>query len=53
MQRFGTGKALWVYIGSPENVRMRMDGRTVLVGGAKPRSLIVSSGNIRAAGPGT
>jgi hypothetical protein len=53
MQRFGTGKALWVYIGSPENVRMRLNGRTFLVGGAKPRSLIVSSGNIRAAGPGT
>ena len=53
MQRFGTGKVLWVYIGSPENVRMRLNARTVLVGGAKPRSLIVSSGNIRAAGPGT
>jgi hypothetical protein len=52
-QRFGTGKRLWVYIGSPENVRMRLDGRGVLVGGSRPRSLIVTSGDIRAAGPGT
>jgi cytoskeletal protein RodZ len=52
-QIFGTGKALWLYLGSPENVRMRLNGRAVLVGGAKPRSLIVASGNIRAAGPGT
>ena len=52
-QRFGTGKRLWVYIGSPENVRMRLDGRGVLVGGAKPRSLIVTSGDIVPAGPGT
>jgi hypothetical protein len=52
-QRFGTGKRLWVYIGSPENVRMRLDGRGVLVGGSKPRSLIVTSGNIVPAGPGT
>ena len=52
-QRFGTGKRLWVYIGSPENVRMRLDGRGVLVGGSKPRSLIVTSGDIVPAGPGT
>jgi hypothetical protein len=52
-QRFGTGKRLWVYIGSPENVRMRLNGRGVLVGGAKPRSLIVTSGDIVPAGPGT
>ena len=37
------GPRLWVYIGSPENVRMRLNGRGVLVGGAKPRSLIVTS----------
>jgi cytoskeleton protein RodZ len=52
-QRFGTGKRLWVYIGSPENVRMRLDGRGVLVGGSKPRSLIVTAGDIVPAGPGT
>jgi cytoskeletal protein RodZ len=53
MQRFGTGKALWVYIGSPENVRMRLNGRAALVGGSKPRSLMVTSGDIVPAGPGT
>ncbi|HEY7602629.1 MAG TPA: helix-turn-helix domain-containing protein [Gaiellaceae bacterium] len=53
MQRFGTGKRLWVYIGSPENVRMRLNGRGVLVGGSKPRSLMVTSGDIVPAGPGT
>ena len=52
-QRFGTGKRLWVYIGSPENVRMRLNGRGVVVGGSKPRSLIVTSGDIVPAGPGT
>jgi cytoskeletal protein RodZ len=52
-QIFGTGKRLWVYIGSPENVRMRLNGRGVLVGGSKPRSLIVTSGDIVPAGPGT
>jgi cytoskeleton protein RodZ len=52
-QRFGTGRRLWVYIGSPENVRMRLNGRAVLVGGSKPRSLIVTSGDIVPAGPGT
>jgi hypothetical protein len=53
MQRFGTGKRLWVYIGSPENVRMRLNGRGVLVGGSKPRSLMVTAGDIVPAGPGT
>jgi hypothetical protein len=53
MQRFGTGKRLWVYIGSPENVRMRLNGRGVVVGGSKPRSLMVTSGDIVPAGPGT
>jgi cytoskeletal protein RodZ len=52
-QIFGTGKRLWIYIGSPENVRMRLNGRAVVVGGSKPRSLIVTSGNIVPAGPGT
>jgi cytoskeleton protein RodZ len=40
-QRFGTGKGLWVYLGSPENVRMRLNGSDVPVGGGQPRSLIV------------
>jgi cytoskeleton protein RodZ len=52
-QVFGTGKRLWVYIGSPENVRMRLNGRAVLVGESRPRSLIVTSGDIVPAGPGT
>ena len=53
MQRFGTGKRLWMYLGSPENVRMRLNGRVILVGGSKPRSLLVTSGDIVPAGPGT
>jgi helix-turn-helix protein len=40
-QRFSTSRGLWVYLGSPENVEMRLHGRTVLVGGGRPRSLIV------------
>ena len=53
MQRFGTGKRLWMYLGSPENVHMKLNGRGVLIGGSKPRSLIVTSGDIVPAGPGT
>ncbi len=41
VQRFGTGKGLWVYLGSPENVRMKLNGSDVPVGGGQPRSLIV------------
>lgn len=52
-QRFDAQHGLWVYIGSPENVQMKLNGRSVLVGGAKPRSLIVTSGDIVPAGPGT
>ena len=52
-QWFGTGKRLWVYIASPEYVRMRLNGRSVVVGGSKPRSLIVTSQDIVPAGPGT
>jgi hypothetical protein len=52
-QRFDARHGLWVYIGSPENVGMKLNGRSVLVGGAKPRSLIVTSGDIVPAGPGT
>ena len=43
-QRFGTSKGLWVYLGSPENVRMKLNGRVVLMGGGQPRSLIVPAG---------
>ena len=43
-QRFGTSKGLWVYLGSPENVQMKLNGRVVLVGGGQPRSLIVPAG---------
>ena len=52
-QRFDARRGLWVYLGSPENVAMRLNGRAVLVGGSKPRSLIVTSGDIVPAGPGT
>jgi hypothetical protein len=40
-QRFGTRKGLWIYLGSPENVRLRLNGSDVPVGGGQPRSLIV------------
>jgi hypothetical protein len=43
-QRFGTSKGLWVYLGSPENVQMKLNGRVVLMGGGQPRSLIVPAG---------
>jgi len=52
-QRFNARHGLWVYLGSPENVAMRLNGRAVVVGGSKPRSLIVTSGDIVPAGPGT
>jgi hypothetical protein len=44
-QRFGTAKGLWVYLGSPENVRMKLNGSDVPVGGGQPRSLIVPAGS--------
>jgi cytoskeleton protein RodZ len=44
-QRFGTSRGLWVYLGSPENVQMKLNGRVVLVGGGRPRSLIVPAGS--------
>jgi hypothetical protein len=53
MQRFGVKRGLWVYIGSPENVAMKLNGTPVSVGGARPRSLLVTSGNVTSAGPGT
>jgi hypothetical protein len=52
-QRFDARRGLWVYLGSPENVRMKLNGRAVVVGGSKPRSLIVTAGDIVPAGPGT
>jgi Helix-turn-helix domain/RodZ C-terminal domain len=52
-QRFNAARGLWVYLGSPENVRMKLNGRAVVVGGSKPRSLIVTAGDIVPAGPGT
>jgi Helix-turn-helix domain/RodZ C-terminal domain len=52
-QRFAAGRRLWVYIGTPENVAMQLDGTSVPVGGSQPRSLIVTAGNITPAGPGT
>jgi helix-turn-helix protein/uncharacterized protein DUF4115 len=50
--RFNATRGLWIYLGSPENVKMSLNGRAVVVGGSKPRSLIVTSGNIVPAGPG-
>lgn len=50
--RFATGR-VWLNIGSPEHVAMRLNGRPVAVGGAKPRSLIVTASDIYPAGPGT
>jgi Helix-turn-helix domain len=52
-QHFAPGRRLWMYLGSPENVRMRLNGRAVVVGGSEPRSLIVTAGDITPAGPGT
>jgi cytoskeleton protein RodZ len=44
-QRFGTRRGLWVYLGSPENVLMKLNGRVVVVGGGSPRSLIIPAGS--------
>ena len=52
-QRFSAAHGLWVYIGSPENVKMQLNGRGVVVGGSQPRSLIVTAADIVPAGPGT
>ena len=45
VQRFGTGRGLWVYLGTPENVRLTLHGRVVLLGAGAPRSLIVPAGS--------
>ncbi len=52
-QWFDVRHGLWVYIGSPEYARMQLNGRAASVGGSKPRSLIVTRGNIVPAAPGT
>jgi hypothetical protein len=54
VQRF-TNLPVWVYIGTAENVQMRLNGSPVPieVGGGRPRSLIVTSSNVASAGPGT
>ncbi len=52
-QRFDVKRGLWVYIGSPENVAMKLNSTPVTVGGSKPRSLMVTSRNVVPAGPGT
>jgi hypothetical protein len=44
-QRFDTRKGLWIYLGSPENVVMKLNGRVVVVGGGQPRSLIIPAGS--------
>jgi len=48
--RFPSGR-VWLNIGSPELVAMRLNGRPVVVGGARPRSLIVTADDIYPAGP--
>ena len=50
---FFAKRGLWIYLGSPENVAMKLNGRAVVVGGSKPRSLIVTLGDIVPAAPGS
>jgi hypothetical protein len=44
-QLFNVRHGLWVYLGSPENVVMKLNGRIVVVGGGSPRSLIIPAGS--------
>jgi cytoskeleton protein RodZ len=44
---------LWLNIGSPTNLEMRLNGRPIAIGGNTPRVLIVTAKSIHAAGPGT
>ena len=44
---------VWLNIGSPENIALRLAGRRVDVGGRKPRSLIVTKRHVVPAAPGT
>jgi hypothetical protein len=44
-QRFDVRPGLWVYLGSPENVVLKLNGRVVVVGGGAPKSLIIPAGS--------
>jgi hypothetical protein len=46
-----TAKRLWLTIGTPENVLLKLDGRPLKVGGAKPCLLIVTRRGPVPAGP--
>jgi cytoskeleton protein RodZ len=46
-----TAKRLWLSIGTPENVSLKLDGRALRVGGAKPCLLIVTRKGPVPAGP--
>ena len=46
-----TAKRLWLTIGTPENVLLKLDGRLLKVGGAKPCLLIVTKRGPVPAGP--
>src|SRR5581483_10848064 len=37
-----TGRKLWLYAGSPENLALELNGRSVIVGGGRPRYLVVT-----------
>jgi cytoskeleton protein RodZ len=51
-QRF-IERRIWMNIGAPDNITMRLNGRKVSVGGATPRVLIITATQIRPAAPGT
>lgn len=46
-----TAKRLWLSIGTPENVALKLDGRRLRVGGAKPCLLLVTRRGPVQAGP--
>jgi cytoskeleton protein RodZ len=46
-----TAKRLWLTIGTPENVSLKLDGRRLRVGGAKPCLLVVTRKGPAPAGP--
>jgi helix-turn-helix protein len=48
-----TAKRLWLSIGTPENISLKLDGRRLRVGGAKPCLLIVTRRGPVPAGPGS
>jgi hypothetical protein len=48
-----TAKRLWLTIGTPENVLLKLDGRPLKVGGAKPCLLIVTRRGPVPVGPGS